>query len=92
MARITRNRVYAAGERRQRPLSERIVDENLGSYDHLPRRRERLGLAIADGADAPTLSSADRAVGHHDEELADAAWLYAWSHAALRAGRGTPDI
>jgi hypothetical protein len=110
MARITRKRGHADGERRHRPLSERIVDENLGSYDHVPRQHERLRAAIAD-AETPESRSADLAEDHHDddarhaqpddqaarpnggdhdEELVDAAWLYAWSYAALRASRGTP--
>jgi len=107
---MTRKRVHADGERRHRPLSERIVDENLGSYDHVPRQRERL-VTTAD-AETPESRSVDLAEDHqdddarhaqlddhaarpdggdYDEELVDAAWLYAWSYAALRASRGIPE-
>jgi hypothetical protein len=117
MARMTLKAVHADGERRRWPLSERIVDENLGSYHHVPHQRERLRLASAD-AHVPESRSADLAEDHHDddaghtqlddhqaarrkqhrpncgdhdEELVDAAWLYVWSYAALRASRGVPD-
>jgi hypothetical protein len=113
MARITRKRVHADGDQRHRPLSERIVDENLGSYGHVPRQRERL-TAPAANTETPESRSADIVKDHHnddddvgyaqpddqtappnggdhDEELVDGAWLYAWSYAALRASRGTPD-
>jgi hypothetical protein len=119
MARMTLKAVHADGERRRWPLSERIVDENLGSYHHVPHQhhqRERLRLAAAN-AEVPASRSADLAEHHHDddagdaqlddhqaawrkqhrpnggdhdEELVDAAWLYVWSYAALRASRGVP--
>ncbi len=57
MARMALKAVHDDGERRRRPLSERIVDENLGSYRHVPRQRDR---RRPHGAE-------------HDDELADAA-------------------
>ncbi len=113
MARMTLKAVHGDGERRRLPLSERIVDENLSSYRHVPQPRERLRSATAD-AEVPESRSADLANDHHDagcaqpddqaarrerrrphggehdEELMDAAWLYAWSYADLRASRGGP--
>ncbi|MGO9899099.1 MAG: hypothetical protein ACLP0J_05290 [Solirubrobacteraceae bacterium] len=52
MARMTLKAVPVDGERRRLPLSERIVDENLGSYHHVPRPRERLRAATADAGSA----------------------------------------
>ncbi len=48
MARMTLRVVDVDGDRRRVPLSERIVDENLGSYRHVPRPREQLRSATAD--------------------------------------------
>jgi hypothetical protein len=113
MARMTLKAVHGDRERRRLPLSERIVDQNLGSYRHVPQPSERPRSAIAD-AQALEPRSADLAKDHHDnhaghahvddqdarrnrhrphgsehdEELVDAAWLYAWSYADLRASRG----
>jgi len=47
MARMTLKAVYTDDERRQWPLSERIIDENLGSYHYVthngaPRKRREL--------------------------------------------------
>ncbi len=109
MARMTLKAVHRDGERRRRPLSERIVDENLGSFRHVPRQRERRRSATPD-PEALESRSADLADDHHDDdagharlddqalqrnrrrphgaehdqELADAAWLYAWSNADMR--------
>ncbi|MGO9898561.1 MAG: hypothetical protein ACLP0J_02450 [Solirubrobacteraceae bacterium] len=65
MARMTLRAVGAVGavrvdgDRRQVPLSERIVDENLGSYCHVPQAREQLRSATADAGsssrDQPSL-------------------------------------
>ncbi len=110
MARMTLKAVHGDGERRRLPLSERIADENLGSYRHVPQLHERLRSATADTealesrtAD-PAKDRHDEDAGHaqpdarhkrrrpngseHDEELLDAAWLYAWSYADLRVSRG----
>ncbi len=63
--------VNAASERRRWPLSERIVDENLGSYRHVPRQRERLGCATAD-AEALRSRAAELAEAHHDDHAGHA--------------------
>ncbi len=118
MPRMTLKAVHCDGERRRLPLSERIVDENLGSYRHVPQPRERLRSVTAEAEILEPRSadlakdhprSADRAKDHddhaghtqpddqgarrerrrpnggeHDEELIDAAWLYAWSYADMR--------
>ncbi len=58
MARMTLKAVPVDGDRCRLPLSERIVDENLGSYHHVPRPRERLRSATAGGSssrDQPSL-------------------------------------
>ncbi len=87
------------GEQRRWPLSERIVDENLGSYQHVPCSRERPTSTTAEAV-VPEARTADFAEDHddehpqrndassadHDAELMDAVWLYEWSHAALRSG------
>ncbi len=112
MARMTLRAVHGDGERRRLPLSERIVDENLGSYRHVPRPHERLRSTTTDTgalesrtAD-PAKDRHDDHAGHaqlearrerrrpnaseHDVELSDAAWLYAWAYADVRASRGVP--
>src|SRR5271167_3768493 len=71
MARMTLKAVHGDGERRRRPLSERIVDENLGSYRHVPRQRERRRSATAD-AEALESRSADLAEDHHDDDAGHA--------------------
>ncbi len=112
MARMTLKAAHGGGERRRLPLSERIVDEHLSSYRHVPQPPQRLRSPTADAealelrsAD-PTKDHADNHAGHaqvddqptrgnrhcphgdvHDGELVDAAWLYAWSYADLRASR-----
>jgi len=48
MARMTLKAAHVSGDRRRVPLSERILDENLGSYRHVPRPREQLRSATAD--------------------------------------------
>ncbi len=57
MARMTLKAVPVDGDRCRLPLSERVVDENLGSYDHVPQPRERLRAADAGSAsrDQPSL-------------------------------------
>jgi hypothetical protein len=110
MARMTLKAVHGDGERRRLTLSERIVDQNLGSYRHVPQR-PRSPTAYAQALEPPSANPAedhhDNHAGHahvddqdarrnrhrphgseHDEELVDAAWLYAWSYADLRASRG----
>ena len=55
MARMTLRAVGAVhvdGDRRRVPLRERIVDENLGSYRHVPQSREQLRSATSATADA----------------------------------------
>ena len=52
MTRMTLKAVHVDGDPRRVPLSERIVDENLGSYHHVPRPRERLRAATADAGSA----------------------------------------
>jgi hypothetical protein len=56
---MTLKAVPVDGDRRRLPLSERIVDENLGGYHHVPRPRERLRSATADAGsssrDQPSL-------------------------------------
>ncbi len=104
MARMTLKAVHADGERRRWTLSERIVDENLGSYRHVPQSRERLRRATP-YAETPrrraVVSSEDRHDDRHNgahedrheyrpAELADLAWLRAWTDAARHARRGVP--
>ncbi len=59
MARMTLKAVHVDGDRCRSPLSERVVDENLGSYHHVPQPRERLRSATADAGslsrDQPSL-------------------------------------
>ncbi len=38
MPRMTLKAVHRDSERRRLPLSERIIDENLGSFRHVPRK------------------------------------------------------
>jgi hypothetical protein len=45
---MTLKAVHVDGDRCRLPLSERVVDENLGSYHHVPQPRERLRSATAD--------------------------------------------
>ncbi len=52
MARMTLKAVHVDGDRCRLPLSERIVDENLGSYHHVHQPRKRLRSATADAASA----------------------------------------
>jgi hypothetical protein len=66
MARMTLKAVHGDGDWRRLPLSERIVDENLGSYRHVPQPRERLRSAAAD-AEVLQPRSADLAQHHHDD-------------------------
>ncbi len=66
MARMTLKAVDGAGDRRRLPLSERIVDENLGSYRHVPQPRERLRSATVD-AEVRQSRSADLG-DHHDDD------------------------
>ncbi len=67
MARMILRAVHADGKRRRWPLSERIVDENLGSYRHVLQRRERPRSAKADAAVLAS-RSADLAEGHHGDD------------------------
>ncbi len=48
MTRMTLRTVDVDGDRRRLPLSERIVDENLGRYRHVLQPREQLRSATAD--------------------------------------------
>ena len=69
MARMTLKAVHGDGERRRLPLSERIVDENLGSYRYVPQPHERLRSATADTAaleprPAPARDRHDDDAGH----------------------------
>ncbi len=48
MAKMTLRAVHADGKRRRWPLSERIVDQNLGSYPHVLQRPERTRSAKAE--------------------------------------------
>jgi hypothetical protein len=105
MARMTLKAVHTNDEPRRWTLSERIVDENLGSYHYVARRTRVPALGPADPhrppdqcisaqrphAVAPWLLERPGSHGQSeaspldgDPELCDAAWLYAWSHAALR--------
>jgi hypothetical protein len=56
---MTLKAVHVDGDRCRVPLSERIVEENLGSYHHVPQPRERLGSATGDAGsssrDQPSL-------------------------------------
>jgi hypothetical protein len=74
---MTLKAVHGDGERRRLPLSERIVDENLGSFRHVPQRRS----PTAD-ATVPVSRSADRAEEHHDDAARHA-------HLDDQAARGT---
>ncbi len=60
MPRMTLKAVHRDSERRRLPLSERIIDENLGSFRHVPQRRS----ATTDAA-VPTLRPADPAEERH---------------------------
>ncbi len=59
MARMTLKAVHVDGDCCRFPLSERVVDENLDSYHHVPQRRERLRSATTDAGspsrDQPSL-------------------------------------
>jgi hypothetical protein len=48
MPRMILRAVHAHDERRRWPLSERIVDENLGRYRHVPQSSQRPRSATAD--------------------------------------------
>ncbi len=116
MARMTLKAVHGDRERRRLPLSERIVDEHLSNYRHVPQSPEQPRSATADAQALEPRSAGpaedrhdnharhaqvdDQAArghrhrphgGEHDDELVDAAWLYAWYYAELRASRGVPD-
>lgn len=115
MNKMTLQAVHDDGARRRIPLSERIVDENLGGYRHVPQQRQRPRPATADAGalgsrstslaeqhpsddvgDVPiqdrTARRTRRGAGsvEHDQELADVAWLQAWSYADLLVSRGFP--
>jgi hypothetical protein len=49
---MTLKAVHVDGDRCRLPLSERIVEENLGSYHHVPQPRERLRSATAEAGSA----------------------------------------
>ncbi|MGO9753225.1 MAG: hypothetical protein ACLP8S_06450 [Solirubrobacteraceae bacterium] len=66
MARMTLKAVHGDGERRRLPLSERVVDENLGSYRHVPQARGRLRSGTAD-AEVLESRSAGLAKDHDDD-------------------------
>jgi hypothetical protein len=62
---MTLRAVHADRERRRWPLSERIVDENLGSYHHVPQQPKRPRSAKVD-AEVLGSRSADLAEGDDD--------------------------
>jgi hypothetical protein len=68
MARMILRAVPAAEERRRWPLSERIVDENLGNYRHVSRQHERFGCATAEAQTARS-RSAELADARHADRL-----------------------
>lgn len=72
MARMTLRAAHAAGERRRWPLSERIVDENLGGFHRVPQPRVRLGRPVVE-ADHDEASRAARAAKHAARAAEDAA-------------------
>jgi hypothetical protein len=78
---MTLKAVHGDGERRRLPLSERIVDENLSSYRHIPSR--------ARGSDQP--QRAQRSSRRDQPTLLSraGAWLRAKA-AAVRRPRATP--
>jgi hypothetical protein len=67
MALMTLKAVHRDGDQRRLPLSERIVDENLGSYRHVPQSRDRPRSATSD-AEVLESRSADLAEDHHDDD------------------------
>ncbi len=71
-------------ERCSMSLSERVLDENLGAYGRFPRPCEQ-PRAVAPNRAEP------RADALGEQEVAEVAWLYSWSHAALRASPRVPD-
>jgi hypothetical protein len=81
MARMTLKAVHGDGERRRLPLRERIIDENLSSYRHIPSRargsQQPQRTQRSSRRDQPTLLS--RA----------GAWLRAKA-GAVRQPRATP--
>jgi len=50
----------------------------------MSRERPVAVRAVIDRSDPRTAFDPTDRAGEHDEDLRDAAWLYAWSHAALR--------
>jgi hypothetical protein len=70
MARMTLKAVHGDGERRQLPLRERIIDENLGGYRHVPEPHARLRSATADteALEQRTAPAKDR----HDDDAGHA--------------------
>ncbi len=78
MARMTLSALHADDERRRLPLSERIVDENLGSYRHVTQPRESKRRAPL-YAVSFQVRSADLDHDFRGDNPEDAAWLYAWA-------------
>ncbi len=83
---MTLKAVHADSERRRWPLSERIVDEKLGSYHHVPRQRQRPRSATAD---AETLQA--RAANVDEDNDDDAGHPQPDDHAARRKPRRPND-
>ncbi len=81
MARMTLKAVHGDGERHRLPLSERIVDQNLSSYRHIPSR--------ARGSDQPQRTR--RSSGRDQPTLLSraGAWLRGKAD-AVRRPRATP--
>jgi hypothetical protein len=66
---MTLKAVHVGGERRRLTLSERIVDENLGSYRQVAQSRERLRCAAASVEAHPPRP---RTTAPHEDEAWDA--------------------
>jgi hypothetical protein len=91
MPRMTLKAVHGDGDgdRRRLPLSERIVDENLGNYRHVPQPRERGRSATAD-AEVLKPRAAALAKDHHDDAAAAAAGHAPVGDQAARGKRRRP--
>jgi hypothetical protein len=88
---MTLRAVHATGDRRRWPLSERIVDENLGGYHRVPQP-----CALGEqgpGDDQVTRTparAAEQVDQQHDggeQEFADVEWLFAWTDEVRRERR-----
>ncbi len=92
MARMTLRAVRPESERRRITLSERIVDENLDSYQHVPLSREPARPVRRD-AEALQAQAGDRVEARHHDD--DPGYAQLNGPAARRGGRrsdgGDPD-